>query len=54
MQQAPLNVQGQMPTRGPVESAERLRVKIRELRGRANRRLAEAELRRVLGEAKTA
>ncbi len=52
--QVPVNVAGERPTRGAAEAAERLREKMRALRGRTNRRLAEAEVRRVLREVRAA
>lgn len=47
-QQGPRNVAGEQPTRTPQAVAERLREKMRELRGEANRRRAAAEASRVL------
>lgn len=47
-QQEPRNVEGERPTRTPVEVAERLREKGRKLHGEANRRRAAAEASRVL------
>lgn len=48
----PLNGRGQAPTHGANESAERLREKMRELHGAANRARAQAEADRVLATAR--
>ena len=47
-QMSPMNACGETPTHDPNESAQRLREKMRELRGTANRHRAEAEAERVL------
>lgn len=47
----PVNGRGEPPTRGPRDTADRLGEKMRELRGVANRRRAEAEAHRVLAAA---
>ena len=48
LRREPRNLAGEKPTRTPQEVAERLREKMRELRGGANRRRAAAEASRVL------
>lgn len=48
LRRGPRNVVGELPTRTPLEAAERLRGKMRELHGGANRRRATAEAARVL------
>ncbi len=45
---SPMNACGQAPTHDSDEVARRLREKMHELRGGANRRRAQAELERVL------
>lgn len=47
----PMNGCGQLPTRSASESAERLREKMRELHGAANRARAQAEAERILATA---
>lgn len=48
LRQGPRNLVGEQPARTPLEVAERLREKTRQLRGGANRRRAAAEAERVL------
>lgn len=45
---SPTNGRGEAPTHGANESAERLRAKMRDLHGAANRARAQAEAERVL------
>lgn len=49
----PMNGRGQAPTHSASESAERLREKMRDLHGAANRARAQAEAQRVLASART-